>query len=242
MNLRALLNQGSERPMDTRHSLANFDAALDTLRADLFMMASLTERGLERASRGLLERDTGLCNNVIADDEEIDLLEIQIDRAGIEVILRYQPVASDLRQVVSSMKISTNLERVADQSVTIARRARKLNQESRTDDIHHLDAMFATARGMLQDAIKSYAEGNLTIAGEMKPRDRELDAMNLSVTNFYTECMQKHPSEVANYLNLIFIARALERVGDHAVNIGEDAIYAHSAQDIRHPKARSEEA
>src|SRR5205814_4751816 len=110
----------------SKHILGTFDEALAALRNNMLMMAGLAERSLDRAIKGLLERDDNLCANAIADDEEIDQLEKQIDKDGIEVLLRFQPVASDLRRVVSAMKLSPNIERVADQATNIARRARKL--------------------------------------------------------------------------------------------------------------------
>src|SRR6267143_1645992 len=111
-----------------RHILGTFDESLSALRNNVLMMAGLTERSLERAMKGLLDRDDDLCANAIADDEEIDQLEMQIDKDGVAILLRFQPVASDLRRVVAAMKLSSNLERMADQGTTIARRGRKLNQ------------------------------------------------------------------------------------------------------------------
>src|SRR5881296_1532524 len=111
-----------------KHILGTFDEALSSLRNNLLMMAGLAERTLDRAVKGLLQRDDNLCTTAIADDEEIDQLEKQIDKDGIDVLLRFQPVASDLRRVVAAMKLSPNVERIADQATTIARRARKLNQ------------------------------------------------------------------------------------------------------------------
>src|SRR3954469_5474879 len=114
--------------METKHTLGTFEQALENLRNNVMMMASQTERSLNRALKGLMDRDDDLCANAIADDEEIDQLEKQIDKDGIDLLLRYQPVASDLRRVVAAMKLSPNIERVADQATTVARRARKLNQ------------------------------------------------------------------------------------------------------------------
>ena len=111
-----------------KHILGTFDEALASLRNNVLMMSSLTERSLDRAITGLLQRDDELCAIAIADDEEIDQLEKQVDKDGIDLLLRFQPVASDLRRVVSAMKLSSNLERMADQGTNIARRARKLNQ------------------------------------------------------------------------------------------------------------------
>ena len=111
-----------------RHILGTFDEALASLRNNVLMMAGLAERSLDRAMKGLFERDDQLCAYAIADDEEIDQLEMQIDKDGVAILLRFQPVASDLRRVVAAMKLSSNLERIADQATNIARRARKLNQ------------------------------------------------------------------------------------------------------------------
>src|SRR3979409_175270 len=111
-----------------KHILGTFAEELASLRNNVLMMAGLAERSLDCAMKGLMERDDDLCANAIADDEEIDQLEKQIDKDGIDLLLRFQPVASDLRRVVSAMKLSPNIERVADQATNIARRARKLNR------------------------------------------------------------------------------------------------------------------
>src|SRR6202043_1093396 len=112
----------------SKHILGSFDEALASLRNNVLMMGGLAERSLDRAVRGLLQRDDNLCTTAIADDEEIDQLEKQIDKDGVDVLLRFQPVASDLRRVVAAMKLSPNIERIADQATNIARRARKLNK------------------------------------------------------------------------------------------------------------------
>ena len=100
-----------------KHILGTFDEALASLRNNVLMMAALTERSLERAMKGLFERNDNLCLSAIADDEEIDQLEKQMDKDGVDILLRFQPLASDLRRVVSAMKLSSNLERMADQAI-----------------------------------------------------------------------------------------------------------------------------
>src|ERR1700680_1712557 len=112
----------------SKHILGTFDEALASLRNNVLMMAGLAERSLDRAVKGLFQRDDDLCANAIADDEEIDQLEKQIDKDGVDILLRFHPVASDLRRVVAAMKLSSNLERMADQATNIARRARKLSR------------------------------------------------------------------------------------------------------------------
>src|SRR5437879_7299856 len=109
-----------------KHILGTFDEALASLRNNVLMMAGLTERSLDRAMKGLFQRDDDLCANAIADDEEIDQLEKQIDKEGVDVLMRFQPLASDLRRVVSARKLPSNLDSMADDETNIARRARKL--------------------------------------------------------------------------------------------------------------------
>src|SRR5216684_2666498 len=128
-----------------RHILGTFDEALASLRNNVLMMAGLAERSLDRAVKGLFQRDDDLCANAIADDEEIDQLEKQIDKDGVDVLLRFQPVASDLRRVVSAMKLSSNLERMAYQATNIARRARKLNKHPALPEVDLIRPMHTHA-------------------------------------------------------------------------------------------------
>ena len=217
-----------------KHILGNFDEALASLRNNVLMMSSLTERSLDRAMKGLLERDDDLCANAIADDEEIDQLEKQIDKDGVDILLRFQPVASDLRRVVSAMKLSSNLERMADQATNIARRARKLNQHPPLPEAELMRPMYLHAMAMFKDAIDAYVRGDVDLARSVVPRDEALDDMNRTAGRRLTERMAEDPHQLRGYLNLIFVSRCLERVGDHATNMAEDAVYAVAAEDIRH--------
>jgi len=214
--------------------LGSFDEALSSLRNNVMMMASLTERTFDRAIRGLMDRDDDLCANAIADDEEIDQLEKQIDKDGVDVLLRFQPVASDLRRVVSAMKLSPNIERVADQATNIARRARKLNQHPALAETELIEPMYAHAMSMFKDSIDAYVREDVPLARAIIPRDEELDEMNAIASRQLIERMAQDPDQLRGYLNLIFVSRCLERVGDHATNIAEDAVYAAAAEDIRH--------
>ena len=216
------------------HTLTNFTSALDQLRGSVLMMSSLTQRNLDNSIKGLLERDDDWCNNSIADDEEIDLLEMQIDREGIEVMSRFQPVASDLREVISSIKIGANIERIADQGVNIARRARKLNEHPGLSEIHLLDALIHQALSIFDDAVRAFAERNADLAKGIKPRDKELDQLNRDLTDTLINRMQDDSANLTGYLNLIFISRCLERIGDLSSNIAEDVVFAVHAEDIRH--------
>jgi phosphate transport system protein len=143
-------------------------------------------------------------------------------------------MAKDLREVVSAMKVSGNLERVADQAVNIARRAKRLNQSPSLPETVTLEPMFRSAIDLFRASIRSFAERDEELARGLKPRDRELDAEHHRVINDLTVRMTEDTSRIHDYLDLIFIARYIERIGDHATNIAEDAVFATSAEDIRH--------
>lgn len=218
----------------TKHILGTFDEALSSLRNNVLMMAGLAERTLDRAIKGLLERDDNLCVTAIADDEEIDQLEKQIDKDGVDVLLRFQPVASDMRRVVAAMKLSPNIERIADQATNIARRARKLNKHAPLPEVEMIIPIQAHAMAMFKDSIDAFTREDVDLGRAVVARDKELDQLNKVANRKLTDRMAQDPKQLRGYLNLIFISRCLERVGDHATNIAEDAVYAAAAEDIRH--------
>jgi phosphate transport system protein len=226
----------TDTAMPTTHILSTFEEALRSLRNDVLMMASLTERNLENARKGLFERDEDCCNTVIADDEEVDTLEVQIDREGVNIMLRFQPVASDMRDVISTMKLSVNLERVADRAVNIARRSRKLTVRPTVDEILLLEPIFQFAEAMLKDSVRAFASQDVEMARALKGRDRQLDQMNRDFADKMTDLMSRHVDQIPSYMDLIFICRSLERIGDQASNIGEDTVYAVCAEEIRHTR------
>jgi len=218
----------------SKHILGTFDEALSDLRNDVLTMAGLTEHNLRGAINGLLQRDDNLCTEAIADDEEVDQLEKQIDKVGLEILLRYQPVASDLRQVISAMKLSPNIERVADEATNIAECARKLNGHPPLAEVKLIVPIQAHTISMFKDSIDAFVREDVELARAVIIRDKQLDDMNASANRQLTERMMQDRDQLRGYLNLIIISRCLERVGDHATNIAEDAVYAAAAEDIRH--------
>lgn len=220
-----------------KHILGSFDEALTALRNDLLMMAGLAERSLDRALKGLLQRDDDLCTHAIADDEEIDQLERQIDQDGLDVLLRFHPVASDLRRVISAIRLSPNIERVGDQATNIAKRARKLNRHPPLPEIELIVPMQAYAVSMFKDSINAYVRESVELAHSVCGRDKQLDDMNRDANAKLTVRMMEDSDQLRGYFNLILISRALERVGDHATNIAEDAVFTAAAEDIRHKGA-----
>jgi phosphate transport system protein len=229
--------KGDSEMIAQKHILGTFDEALASLRNNVLMMGGLAERSLDRAMKGLFERDDEVCAYTIADDEEIDQLEKQIDKDGVDILLRFQPVASDLRRVVSAMKLSTNLERIGDQATNIARRARKLNQHPPLPEIKLIIPMHEHAVSMFKDSVDAFAREDVELGRAIVGRDDKLDEMNRVLGRRLIERMTQDRDQLRGYLNLMFVGRHLERVGDHATNIAEDAVYAAAAEDIRHQTA-----
>ena len=197
-------------------------------------MASIASQNLGDSIRGLLEGDEDLCNQVIAEDEAVDQLEKKIDADGIAILTRFTPLAQDLRRVMSTMKVSNNVERISDQAVNIARRAKRILQSVELPETRMVEPIYDQAIDLLRDSLSAFRDENIALGSGLKARDKELDLQQNEFIVRLTRRMEEDTSRLKDYIDLVFIARFLERAGDHAVNIGEDAVYAGAAKDIRH--------
>ncbi len=219
---------------DTNHILGAYQQSLDELNSLLNRMAAGVQQSLTKAVRALMDRDSAACAEVIADDEEINQLEKSIDALGVRIITLYQPVAADLRSIISTMKVSSNLERIGDQAVGIAKRARKMNKNLEIAETRLIEPISDAAAHQLRSALAAYRKGDIDSAVETKRSDKSLDEAYKALAKKLTKRMEENPAAIKDYLDLQFIARFLERVGDHPKNISEDAVYAEAAVDIRH--------
>lgn len=216
------------------HILRDFDTAIAALKGEVLNMAAKSRHNLERAVQALMDRNRELANSVIADDDDVDELERTIDRLGMDILVKYHPMATDLRLVVSSMKISMNLERISDHAVNIAKRAKKVMASPELNDVNLIEPLYTLADHLLRDAISSYSDGNSMLGASLHARDKELDRMDKDATAQLGSRIEETEGRSQDYLHLIFIIRSLERVGDLASNIGEDAVYLERAKDLRH--------
>lgn len=224
--------------MQTPHIIRDFDQAIFVLRGEVLAMAAQARHNLERAIRALLERNPELANAVIADDDEVDDRERRIDQLGMDILVRFHPVATDLRLVVSSMKISMNLERISDHATNIAKRAKKIAANQELPDATLIEPLYTLADHLLRDAISSYSDRNAQLGASLHDRDKELDRMHKDVTSTFGSRIEQANGRSGDYVHLIFIVRSLERVGDLAANIGEDAVFLEAAKDLRHTSNR----
>ena len=220
--------------MSDHHILHAFENALGTVRQDVVAMGQIALKSLHGAINGLLQRNDDLCNAVIADDDEIDQLEKKIDRDGLQLLMKFSPMGRDLRRALAAMKVGQQLERVADEAVNIARRARRLNAHPAVSETARIKEVFALAEAMLVDAIQSFNSSDLKLALAIEQRDQALDDLHSDIIKSMVSRGQEDATHLDDYVNIMFIVRFLERVGDHAVNIAEDTVYAETAHDIRH--------
>ncbi|MDB6117319.1 MAG: phoU [Verrucomicrobiaceae bacterium] len=222
------------------HILSAFSDSLNRLRENVLTMGSIARKNLANAMRGLLERDTDLCNQTIADDQDVNMLEKSIDKAGMDILVRFQPMAYDLRQVMGTLRVANNLERISDQASSIAKRARKINLLPELPELALIQTVYQLASAQVERAMTAFANGQAERAAEIRSMDKEIDNAEKALDQALLEVMESQQGGLEAYLHLIFVGRFLERVGDHAKNICEDTIFIEKAEDIRFLKKRKQ--
>lgn len=196
-------------------------------------MASHAEEALTLAMRALTERDDALVDDVLRNDAILDQYEIEVDDLSIH-LLAMAPLAGELRLITVAMKISQNLERVGDEAVAIALCAGSLNAEAPLKPYVDLPLMSATSRQMLNEAITAFVERSSERARGLLPRDKDVDQLNRQLHRELASFMIERPVNIPRCLHLMGIAKAFERVADHATNIAEEVVYLYEGKDIRH--------
>jgi phosphate transport system protein len=213
-----------------------YESQFRELRDLLLRMSYLAEENVSMALDGLFGRDTDLCRKVVESDREIDMFEVRIDQACIDLLLLRQPVAKDLRFVTMSMKINTNLERTGDQAVYIARVGCDLSDLPPIDDFFGLPSLGEIVKVAVSRAMESYIREDVVLAREVRVGDEEINRIHRETIQRLLQYMMENPAKVAQTVELIFLARSLERIADYAKNIADEVIYLVEAVDPRHKK------
>jgi phosphate transport system protein len=210
------------------------------LKDKLLTMASHAESAVQRGIEALVKRDYDLALRVQADDAVIDRFEVEVDDLAIK-LLTQAPRASDLRLITVAMKISQNLERVGDETTTIARRVQDLCQELPLKLVVDIPQMANLAVQMLKSTLDAFVSQDAAGARALIPQDKAIDLLNKQIHRQLAEQMSKDPDTIARCLNLMVISKSLERIADHAKNVAEEVVYLCEARDIRHttPEARA---
>ena len=220
--------------MATERHLRHFQDELDHLKGRLLEMGGLAEDRVRMAVRGLVERDLTLVERVLVSDAAINQLHIEIDDRCFKLLALHQPMAVDLRAIVSAVKINTDLERVGDLAINIAEAVKRYMRHSPVKELVDIPRMATIAQRMLRDALDAYVRRDVVLAQAVLDEDDELDALKTQVFRELLTFMLQDPTTIEPALDLILISRHLERIGDHATNVAEDVIFMVSARDVRH--------
>ncbi len=210
------------------------DTELNTLNEKLLQMARLTEESVTLAVRSLKERKEDLAQDVFNREGNINLLEIEIDEVGMKLLALRQPVASDLRFITSAMRIGSELERVGDLAVNIAEVSVRLLRHPPLKPLIDIPRMASLAQGMVKDALDAFVNRDEKLARAVCERDDEVDSLNDQVFRELLTYMMSDRTTIDRAVGLILIGRHLERIADHATNIGEDVIYLVLGRTIKH--------
>ena len=210
------------------------DRDLDTLRDKVLLLGGETETALQRAVYSLVERDSAVAEGVLDGDDEIDQLEIEIDRLCIDIIALRQPAARDLRFVISVTKITPILERIADHACNIARAALDLNDEPQLKAYIDLPKMAEHASSMLRAALDAFTSGDSNAARQVITEDDAIDDIYNHLFHDLIEMMVNDPLTVSRAARLLFVAKHIERIADYVTDICEMTVYMKEAAVIKH--------
>jgi phosphate transport system protein len=205
------------------------------------IMGSLTESMIGLAMRVLVERDASLTDEVMRKEDEVNALQVSIDEASINLIATQQPVGKDVRLLFMASKIVTDLERVADQAKNICQNARFVLAQPPLKPMVDLPIMAEIAQKMVRDALTAVIERDVALAERVMHEESKVDAFRDQVFRTLLTYMMADPGTIQRALSLILISRNIERIGDHAANIAEEAIYIVQGRDIRHSATEVED-
>jgi len=215
---------------DTRH----FAEELEQLKQRLLLMGGLAEERVSVAMRGLVDRDRDAISDAIDGDEPLNRMHLEIDDRCFKLLALYQPMAVDLRTIVSAVKINSDLERVGDLAVNIGEAAERYVMHPPVKPLIDLPRMGTLAQRMLRDALDAFVARNIPAARDVLAADDVLDALKDQIFRELLTYMLGDPHTIEPAIDLILVSRHLERIGDHATNIAEDVIFIVEARDVRH--------
>jgi phosphate transport system protein len=213
-----------------------FQQSLEDLKEQLLVMAGLAEQAIQRAIEAYRVRDLSICDLVNRSEIAINRLEREIDQAALDLLAMEQPMAIDLRFILSVIKINADLERVGDGAKAISDRVRAMEQMAQVELPVDIPRMAALAAEMVRKSLQSFIEADAEMARTVLTMDDAVDGMNRAAYKALTKLMEEQGHLAPQALNALMIARALERVADHATNIAEDVIFWVQGDDVRHFK------
>lgn len=220
--------------MNSPFSRRHFHQELDLLQARLMEMAGLAEELVHRAVQAFLNRDADAVGNILRDDRRIDALEVALDERVVELIALHQPMARDLRQLFTTLKICNDIERVGDHATNIGKAAGRLSGHPPLPEIPEFAELADLAQLMLQDSLAAYGTRNSALARNVCVRDDRVDEMRKTVQRLLVDLMSRDPRRISSALEYLRVAQQLERIGDLSTNISEEVVFLVEGRTIKH--------
>ncbi len=210
----------------TDHTVKAFDNEIGELRGHIADMGGRAEMAITLAMQALIKRDLDLAQKIIADDKAIDRLETEVEKLVVKIIALRAPMADDLREVIAALKIAAVLERIGDYAKNIAKRTSALESRRKIEPISLLPSMAKVATEMVRDVLDAFAARDINAAIEVNERDHIVDDFYNSIFRTLVTYMYENPQSIGDAAHLLFVAKNLERVGDHATNVAEMVYFA----------------
>ena len=217
-----------------QHTDPHYDAELKELHLKLLEMAGFVEKQITNAISALVERDEEMARLTIERDHVVNRLDVEIDEQSIRLLALHQPAARDLRLITTALKITTDLERIGDLAVNVCERVRELNTEAQLKPYIDIPRMAEVAQKMLRESIDAFVREDVDLALQVCREDDEIDDLNHQLFRELLSYMMEDPTTVTRAIRLLFIAKYLERIADHATNIAEMVVYMVKGKSIRH--------
>jgi phosphate transport system protein len=212
----------------------HFDEELNDLKKKVLKIQSLVETAIMQSVKALVDRDSDLAEKVIENDQEIDLLEIMIDRQCLELLAKRQPMAVDLRIITSIQKINNDLERIGDLAINVAYASKYLSKHPPLKPMIIIPAMAEETRQMLKDAMLSFVDENSSLAREICKKDSQIDELYVQNFREVLTYMMEDTNNIKRGIRLILVSKHIERMADHITNIDEDIVYMIDGKTIKH--------
>jgi phosphate transport system protein len=212
----------------------HFEEGLDNLRNRLLEMSGLVEDSVYRSIQSLVERDEGAAQQVLQNEARINRMEIEIDELATSLLARVQPMATDLRFITAAIKINNDLERMGDIAVNIVRRTLALIRDPMPKELVDIPHMATLVQSMIRQSLDAFVRKDAELARTILTSDDAIDQLRDTAYEELIALMEHDPTTVRQSINLMFIARALERLADHATNIAEDVLFLVEGVEVRH--------
>jgi phosphate transport system protein len=217
-----------------RHTILQYEEELRGLRGALLEMGSLVERQIAQAVEALVNRDAEQARQTIAADLEVNRMDVAIDGRCIRLLALYQPMAGDLRLVTTGLRIVSDLERIGDNAANICERVLELNAEPPLRPGVDIPGMAAVAQSMVRDSLDAFTRNDPTLAEAVIARDDEVDRLNRRIFDQLLTCMTEDPHTIGRATRMLFVAKYLEKIADHAADIAEMVVFMVKGRTIRH--------